>query len=210
MDGNKYLTNNNVGGSGGTPTFKQNDAPSTAQEWKISIDANGKKCYKITSKADGRYLNEYGVFGTNAYYSDWNTYLITRMGDSYSLRWTQSAAKNGAKYIVVSGDKLEAKDVDQKDSYTVNIIRKGDATSIGATSDNKAQVRYDASSGSIICTNVADGSHITVASVSGSTVCSTTAYGNCAVLPVGSQPSGLYIITLRNDKETKSYKILKQ
>ena len=210
MDGSKYLTNNNVNGSGGTPTFKQSSAPTTAQEWKISTDASGKNCYKITSKADGRYLNEYGVFGTNQYYSDWNTYLITRMGDTYSLQWTQSAAKNGAQYIVVSGDRLEAKNISQKESYTVSIIRKGNATNIDATNDEKAQVRYDASSGSIICTNIADGSHITVANLSGSTVGNTTAYGNCAALPVSGQPSGIYIITIKNNKETKSYKILKQ
>ena len=210
MDGNKYLTNNNVGGSGGTPTFKQNDSPSVAEEWKIAVDANGKKCYKITSKADGRYLNEYGVFGTNQYYSDWNTYLITRMGDGFSLQWTQSAAKNGVQYIVVSGDRLEAKNVDRKESYTVNIIKKSDATSVDVVPNTKVLVRYDASSGSIICSNVADGSEITVSHVSGNVVGSTTAYGNCAALPVGCHSSGIYIVTIKNNMSSNTYKVLKQ
>ncbi|MBR4968169.1 MAG: beta-N-acetylglucosaminidase domain-containing protein [Bacteroidaceae bacterium] len=131
MDNDRYLTNNNVKGSGGTPTFKSVAEPTEAQEWKIAPDANGGKCYKITSNADGRYVNEYGVFGTNQYYSDWNTYLLTKMSDMWSIQWTQSAIKNGVSYIVVSGDRLEAKNVAKSDSYTVRIIRKGDDTSIG-------------------------------------------------------------------------------
>ena len=130
MDGNRYLTNTNVKGSGGTPTFKEVAEPGEAQEWKIAPDANGKDCYKITSNADGRYINEYGVFGTNQYYADWNTYLLTRMGGMWSIQWTQSAAKNGASYIVVSGDRLEAKGVARSESYTVKIVRKGDDTSV--------------------------------------------------------------------------------
>ncbi len=130
MDGNRYLTNNNVKGSGGTPAFKEVAEPKAAQEWKITVDASGKNCYKVTSNADGRYLNEHGVFGTNQYYSDWNSYLLTVMGDMWSLLWTQSAAKNGAQYIVVSGDRLEAKSVARSESYTVRIVRKGEDTGI--------------------------------------------------------------------------------
>ena len=130
MDGERYLTNTNVNGSGGTPTFKEIAEPTEAQEWKITPDASGGNCYKITSNADGRYVNEYGVFGTNQYYADWNTYLLTRMGGMWSIQWTQSAAKNGASYIVVSGDRLEAKGVARSESYTVKIVRKGDDTSV--------------------------------------------------------------------------------
>ena len=136
MDDNKYLTNNNVKGSGGTPSFKTIEEPSSAQEWKITVDASGKNCYKITSNADGRYINEYGVFGTNQYYSDWNTYLLTTMGNKWSLSWTQSAAKNGAQYLIVSGDRIEAKNVALSESYTISIVRKGDNTSIGNIADD--------------------------------------------------------------------------
>ena len=123
IDGERLLTNTN----GDTPTFKAVEEPTTAQEWKIVPDANGGNCYKITSNADERYVNEYGVFGTNAYYSDWNTYLITAMGSNYSLQWTQSAVKNGKQtFIVVSGDRLEAKEVSRSESYTVKIISKED------------------------------------------------------------------------------------
>ena len=137
MDGNKYLTNTNAGGGGGTPTFIQVDEPTTTQEWVITVDTNGKNCYKITSNADGRYINEYGNFGTNQYYSDWNAYLITVMGDSYSLQWTQSAIKNGIKFMVVSGDRLEAKQLSHAESYTVKIVAKAKETSIESINDNQ-------------------------------------------------------------------------
>lgn len=210
MDGDKYLTNNNVKGSGGTPTFKESETPTAAQEWMITIDPNGKNCYKITSKADGRYLNEYGVFGTNQYYSDWNTYLITKMGDNYSLCWTQSAAKNGAQFIVVSGERLESKAIDWIDSYTVKIINKNDATSIDQTNSNKIKVYYDAASGCIICSGISDGSKVTATHVSGNIAGNTTVYGNCAALHIGSLPTGIYVVTVKNDKEIKAYKIFKQ
>lgn len=130
IDGNRFLTNNNVKGSGGTPTFKEVEEPAQAQEWNISVDTGSGNCYKITSNADNRYLNEYGVFGTNQYYGDWNSYLLTRMGDKWSIQWTQSAAKNGAQFIVVSGDRLEAKNISRSESYTVAIVGKNDFTSV--------------------------------------------------------------------------------
>ena len=138
LDGDRYLTNTNTGSNGGTPTFMQTTEPTEAQEWVIEVDGNGKDCYKITSKADGRYINEYGVFGTNAYYSDWNTYLITVMGDSYSMQWTQSAAKNNnSTYLVVSGDRLESKAVARNESYTVKIISKEKNTSVEKIESNR-------------------------------------------------------------------------
>ena len=135
MDGNKYLTNTNAGD---TPTFKEVDEPTATQEWVITVDSNGEDCYKITSNADGRYVNEYGVFGTNEYYSDWNTYLITVMDGEYSIQWTQSAAKNSkSTYLVVSGDRLESKEISRSESYTVKIVAKAKEASIKDINDNK-------------------------------------------------------------------------
>ncbi len=128
MDGERYLTNTNIKSSGGTPTFKEVAEPGVAQEWVISIDSKGKNCYKITSNADGRYMNEYGVFGTNQYYSDWNTYLLTKMGDLWSIQWTQSAIAKGIKYLIASGDRLEERDISRSGSYTVKLISKEEYT----------------------------------------------------------------------------------
>ena len=123
-DGNKFLTNNNIGGSGGTPTFIEVTAPGLAQEWVITPDASGKDYYKIVSNADGRYINEYGVFGTNVYYSDWNSYLITMQDGLFSIRWTQSAIKNGVKFLVSNGTNLVDQAVAHSESYTVAIEKK--------------------------------------------------------------------------------------
>ena len=197
IDGNRYLTNTNVKGSGGTPTFKEVAEPSEAQEWKIVPDANGGNCYKITSNADGRYINEYGVFGTNQYYADWNTYLLTRMGNMWSIQWTQSAAKNGAQYIIVSGDRLEAKGGARNESYTVKIVRKGDDTSI----ENTASVDFEIIGDCIICDS--DVKSITLFAADGREVKS----GNGNILAVKDVAKGVYVVVAKSDSETKTYKV---
>ena len=199
MDGNRYLTNTNVKGSGGTPTFKEVAEPAEAQEWKIAPDANGGKCYKITSNADGRYVNEYGVFGTNQYYADWNTYLLTQMGDKWSIRWTQSAAKNGTSYIVVSGDRLEAKGVANSESYTVSIIRKGDNTSISSVGNENGNIEI--CDEKIICT--ADIKSIKLYTPDGSLVRKSQSN----TLSTKGLSKGLYITVINNGNKDKAYKI---
>lgn len=198
IDGNRYLTNTNVKGSGGTPTFKDVTEPAAAQEWKIVPDANGSNCYKITSNADGRYVNEYGVFGTNQYYADWNTYLITKMGDKWSMQLTQSATKNGVKYIVVSGDRLEAKNVARNESYTVTIRRKGDDTSI----ENTASVDFEITGDRITCD--ADVKSITLFTADGREIKS----GNGNILAVKDVAKGVYIVVAKSDSDTRTYKVL--
>ncbi|MBQ5627699.1 MAG: hypothetical protein IIU97_06265 [Bacteroidaceae bacterium] len=197
IDGNRYLTNTNVKGSGGTPTFKDVTEPAAAQEWKIVPDANGSNCYKITSNADGRYVNEYGVFGTNQYYADWNTYLLTLMGDKWSIQWTQSAAKNGVSYIMVSGDRLEAKNVARNESYTVKIVRKGDDTSI----ENTVSVDFEITGDRITCD--ADVKSITLFTADGREVKS----GKGNILAVKDVAKGVYIVVAKSDSDTRTYKV---
>lgn len=197
MDGNRYLTNTNIKGSGGTPTFKEVAEPGEAQEWKIAPDAGGSNCYKITSNADGRYINEYGVFGTNQYYADWNTYLLTKMGDKWSIQWTQSAAKKGTSYIVVSGDRLEAKGVAQSESYTVTIRRKGDDTSI----ENTVSIDFEITGDRITCD--ADVKSITLFTADGREIKS----GNGNILAVKDVAKGVYIVVAKSDSDTRTYKV---
>lgn len=200
MNGDKYLTNSNVKGSGGTPTFKTVAAPKAAQEWKIAVDASGKNCYKITSNADGRYLNEYGVFGTNQYYSDWNTYLLTLMGDMWSLGWTQSAAKNGVQYIVVSGDRLEAKNVARTESYTVKIVRKGDDTAVEDITQGEDGIVI--ANGTITAANSVTG--IAVYYADGKLLKKSN--GN--IITTTGIAKGIYIVATENGAEKKQYKII--
>ena len=198
MDGDKFLTNSNINGSGGTPTFKNTEEPGIAQEWKITTDANGKNCYKITSNADNRYINEYGVFGTNQYYSDWNTYLLMLMGDKWSIKWTQSAAKNGAQYLVVSGERIEAKNVARAESYTVTFTKKGELTGISNAAMEEFGISFD---GTAI---VADSNTtaITLYSTDGRAV--RTAAGNS--LSTTGVKRGLYIAVVQDSNGRKAIK----
>lgn len=128
MDGTRYLTNTNVNGSGGTPTFTTVETPGEAQEWRFTIDPAGMNCYKLTSNADGRYVNEHGVFGTNPYYADWNTYIILTMDGICSIQITQSAENElGTHFWNIKNNRLEIDNsLGRADSYVIKIVPKGD------------------------------------------------------------------------------------
>ena len=131
MDGDRYLTNTTPGGSGGIPEFKTVETPGEAQEWCFTIDENGKNHYKITSNADGRYINEYAKFGTNEYYADWNTYLILTMDGMCSIQVTQKSqeAFKGERWWNVKGDILEIDEaLTRSSSYVIKIVPKGEVT----------------------------------------------------------------------------------
>ncbi len=121
---NKYLTNKNIKGSGGTPTFeelKENDK-SFSQEWSFPVDKTVNR-FKFLSAADNRYVNEHGVFGTNSFYSTWNTYLISEIGGRYSIRNAGEAGTNywGA-YEEASALRLGKSSAAFADSYTIEIL----------------------------------------------------------------------------------------
>ena len=131
MDGDRYLTNTNPGGTGGNPTFQSVATPGDAQEWRFTIDPAGKNHYKITSDADGRYINEHGAFGSNQYYADWNTFLILTMGDMCSIQTTQKAQEyfKGERWWNIKNDRLEVDaSLTRSSSYVIKIVAKGEVT----------------------------------------------------------------------------------
>ena len=123
------------------------------------------------------------------------------MGNKWSIQWTQSAAKNGASYIVVSGDRLEAKGVARSESYTVNIIRKGDETSIGNISSDSKGIEIN--DGNVIC----DKETTSVALYTPDGKLLKAQSGN--ILPVKGLEKGLYIVVADScaDRAVKTYKI---
>ena len=126
MDGDRYLTNTNPGGTGGIPTFKSVATPGDAQEWRITIDGAGKNHYKIASDADGRYINELGVFGTNDYFADWNTFLILTMDGMCAIQTSQSA---GTHLWNIKNDRLEQdNELTRQNAYVIKIVAKGEVT----------------------------------------------------------------------------------
>ena len=131
MDGDRYLTNTNPGGTGGNPTFQSVATPGDAQEWRFTIDPEGKNHYKITSDADGRYINEHGAFGSNQYYANWNTFLILTMGDMCSIQTTQKAQEHfkGERWWNIKNDCLEVDaSLTRSSSYVIKIVAKGEVT----------------------------------------------------------------------------------
>lgn len=94
-----YWTNTNISGSGQAPLFmaKGSGANANAQIWTLSLDGG---YYKIVSKADGRYVNEIGNFGTNPYYPNWNTFNIFNDSVYTAVQITQAAAnqEKGTKF----------------------------------------------------------------------------------------------------------------
>lgn len=135
-NGDLYLTNTNVRGSGGTPTFKTVSTPATAQEWKFTLDGS---YYKLTSNADSRYVNELGVFGTNSYYTTWNTYLILEQGGLFSIQTTQDA---GTHFWNISGTRI-AQDgsLERATSYLMNIVSKSFEEGITGVTNDKALIQ---------------------------------------------------------------------
>lgn len=198
MANGKYLTNNNTGGNGGTPLFKEVETPEEIQEWNITVDSSGKNCYKITSNADGRYINEYGVFGTNQYYSDWNTFLITAMGGKFSIQQTQSAIKNGVTFWVYEGDRLETKQVSRAESYIFDIVEKGSNTSVSVIGEEES-VYIDGST--IIAGSKASG--ISVYAPDGRLIKES----HDAAISTVEFAKGLYIVVIKFNNENKSFKI---
>ena len=115
--GNEYLTNN-----GDAPTFTTTKTLGKANEWKLIKDPEGMNYYKLTSNADGRYVNEYGKFGQNNYLASWNTYLILTMDGKYLIQTTQDSGKHLWNR---DGNKLgQDNGLSRSNAYIFEIIKK--------------------------------------------------------------------------------------
>ena len=116
----------------------------------------------------------------------------------WSIQWTQSAAKNGASYIVVSGDILEAKGVGRQESYTVKIVKKGDNTGIGETALPESITVVD---GTLKAEEGTE--HIELHSVDGRLL--KIAKGNS--LTITDIAKGIYVVVTKGEKGNYAHKI---
>lgn len=199
MSGNKFLTNESPKGTGGTPRFKEVNEPGAAQEWKIEKDAAGKNNYKITSIADGRYVNEYGDFGVNPYYPDWNTYLILMMDGKFSVETTQSA---GVHFWNISADRLEwDNNLTRSSASVIKIVKKGTLTGIKKPEAKKKRVEIN--NGKICLTECAD--VISLFSIAGEKLAEAR-NSNCVDLQ--GVDNKYYIVVVRDGSYIQTYKIL--
>jgi hyaluronoglucosaminidase len=100
----RYLTNQNVNGSGGNPVFVANrdTINPQRQEWTFSMDPVTER-YKIVNTQDGRYINELGSFGVNVYEAVWHTYNILRLNGRYAI---QNAGSAGDKFWYMNVNRI--------------------------------------------------------------------------------------------------------
>ena len=114
----RCLTNNNVNGQGGRPTFAAKREGDKAQLWRFTlVSENGR--YNLESVADGRYLNEVCNFGRpTAYSPDWNTYVLTEQGGMISIR---NAGAGGSNYWIIEDNRLSTAKVSQSESHLFKI-----------------------------------------------------------------------------------------
>lgn len=124
VDG-KYLSNTNVNGSGGNPSFVaySDTINPQRQEWNLSIDALTER-YKITNAQDSRYINESGSFGINAYEAVRHSYSLFRKNGKYAI---QSAGMAGDKFWQSNGTRMNPSTVKtlSADNYIFEIIPIG-------------------------------------------------------------------------------------
>ena len=123
----RYLTANSA--VNGTPTFQADKQESgQRQQWLFIVDGNGR--WKLYSAANtNQFINEYGVFSTNAFSSDWNTYVLQECDGKWSIRNSITAANNNSavadRYWTVDGDQLGQGGTELKDSYIFTIEQAG-------------------------------------------------------------------------------------
>jgi len=121
-----YLTNTNANANATDkikPTFNViNSGDTQSQMWTITKEtaANAGGRFKIVSKKDGNYVNENCAFGTNPYYSDWNTYTFHCL-DGENLYAIQNGGKSGTQFWVINGNEVTGKGSATQNGYPFRI-----------------------------------------------------------------------------------------
>ena len=95
---NLYMTNTNVNGSGGYPSFAAKRTAQSQLNTQIWIVEKDGPDYKITSKADNRSLKETAGYVISTYNAPWNTYRIYTSPDG------RQAIQQDQNALGISGD----------------------------------------------------------------------------------------------------------
>ncbi len=115
-----YLTNPNANATDKLkPYFREENASDQlSQVWTITKDnsASAGGRFKMVSKKDGNYVSENASFGTNPYYSDWNTYTFHCL-EGENLYAIQNGGKSGTLYWVINGDEITGKGSATQNGY---------------------------------------------------------------------------------------------
>jgi alpha-L-fucosidase 2 len=200
-----YWTNNaaTTGTSGGVPSFlvRGSGTLSNAQVWTVSLDGG---YYKLVSKADGRYINEKGAFGTNPYYQNWNTYHF--YGDSVytAVQITQNSASGGAFFWNLNASNGVVYSTNVLLDESKDMILEFVSTSSSAVNTAKCKhsfVRNERESLVIDSDQPAD---VCVYNALGALISRKTIQGNLKM----KLPRGMYLVTVENESEKSSTKVL--
>lgn len=142
----EFLTNTNPNGSGGAPKFQEKKGTTNkAQYWNFALDKSQGR-YKLTSARDGRYVNEWGEFGTNQYYADWNTYFLLNRSGFFSF---QNGGSAKPYFWFIDGDRINAKEMSRNDSYQFRIMEYNVATGIDNPLKSTSSIQVVVASGVI-------------------------------------------------------------
>lgn len=107
---NLYMTNTNVNGSGGYPSFAAKRTVQNKLDTQVWIVEKDGPNYKITNKADNRSLKETAGYVISSYNAAWNTYRIYTAPDGrHAIQQDQNALglSGDAYFWGISGSQLK-------------------------------------------------------------------------------------------------------
>jgi hypothetical protein len=200
----KYLTND-----GATPIFNDRSETGTeTQVWAITKDGTR---YKIVSKSDNRFLNEYGAFTPNSYYATWNTYALHGVdnGDLYAI---QNGGSAGTDYWTInSSGTVNGKGSTTMDGFPFEIVPYL-MTGISNPESGKHRV-YPNPATDRLTVNIASESAsgiFTVYYIDGRQMKTFSCQAGENNLNISAFPKGLYLGVLEIDGQTETVKIIKR
>ena len=199
IDSRGFLLTNT---SGTVPQFQAlKPGANKLQAWNFSIDT-AKKRYKLVDGKDNRYVNEKGEFGTNAFYSDWNTYCLYEMGGLFAIQNAESA---GTQFWGIDGNRITKQDKTMAESFLFTIIPFDVATGISApTTDNQGITLSQENATLRVHTN-ATVLRITLTTMDGKQVRQTA---NNSALSLSGLPAAPYVVTIQTSKGLFTEKVL--
>ena len=145
-------------------------------------------------------MNELGVIGTNPYYSTWNSYVVTEMGNKFAI---QNAGDAGTKFWTITDNKISAGNATRQESYLFEIVPVNANTGLKKKIVNRYSFRLCKDVIQITGDNV---SKIDLISINGSTVRQSTGKEN---LMIDGLASGIYVLAVTSNKgQTETFKVL--
>ena len=199
IDSRGYLLTNTLGSVPQFQTLKP--GANKLQAWKFSIDTT-KKRYKLVNAKDNRYVNEKGEFGTNAFYSDWNTYCLYEMGGLFAIQNAESA---GTQFWGIDGNRITKQDKTMAESFLFTIIPFDVATGISAPTTDSQGITLSQENATLRVHTNATVLRITLTTMDGKQVRQTA---NNSALSLSGLPAAPYVVTIQTSKGLFTEKVL--